>query len=205
MKLYFIRHGQSEANAGLMQAGQCNSKLTEQGRKDAFAAKEVLKNIKFDKVYSSDLSRAKITQEIAYPCEDVIVTELIREIKIGEVLEHKTFVWCEEKFGKDYVKNRGKFDFTPYGGENYEMLTERAVAFLDKAVKDGGECVAAFSHGGFINAVLGYVLGCQVIDGKALSDNCGVSIFEYRDGKWALRKWNMTADDVLPEYSGVVS
>lgn len=205
MRLYFIRHGQSEANIGRMQAGQADSRLTEQGRKDAIGAKEVLKRIEFDKVYSSDLSRAKITQEIAYPYDDVIVTEILREISVGKALEHRTFVDCEKEYGETYLQNRADYNFVPYGGENYDMLRERAIAFLDMVIKDGGECVAAFSHGGFINAALGYVLGCTVTNGKALSDNCGVSIFEYENGKWALRKWNMTADDMLTEYSGVVS
>lgn len=205
MKLYMIRHGQSEANIGRMQAGQADSKLTEQGIRDAYGAKELLKAFTFDKVYSSDLSRAKITQEIAYPCENVIVTKMIREINVGKVLEHRTFVDCEKEYGKAYIQNRADYNFVPYGGENYEMLEKRAIEFLDIVKNAGGESVAAFSHGGFINAMLGCVLGCKVTNGKALSDNCGVSIFEYKEGKWSLRKWNTTADDKLTEYTSVVS
>jgi len=29
-------------------------------------------------------------------------------------------------------------------------------------------------------------------------------VFEYNDSRWALRKWNMTADDKLTEYNGEV-
>ena len=29
--------------------------------------------------------------------------------------------------------------------------------------------------------------------------------FEYKDGKWALRKWNLTASDKLKEFDGIVS
>ena len=193
MRIYFVRHGQSDANIRNMIAGQYDSKLTEQGRKDALKARAILKNIPFDRVYSSDLSRARITQEIALSCEDVIITELIREIDVGNKLEGKTYEKCEEEFGTVYVSDRAEFNFQPYGGENYRMLEKRVVEFLQKVVNDGGECVAAFSHGGFINAVLGFVLGCHVTTKKALSDNCGVSVFEYSNNTWKLVKWNMTA------------
>ena len=199
MKLYMIRHGQSEANLGKAYSGQMDSRLTEQGEKDALGARKVLQGISFDKVYSSDLSRAVRTQEIALPG---IISEklpLVREISVGN-LEGKKF----EELGESFVLNRSTYNFVPYGGENYEMLEERAKKFLEMMSKEDRDIVAVFSHGGFINVVLGCILGCRVTNENALSDNCGVSIFEYNSGKWVLRKWNMTADDKLTEYNGEV-
>lgn len=199
MKLYMIRHGQSEANLGKAYSGQMDSRLTEQGEKDALGARKVLQGISFDKVYSSDLSRAVCTQEIALPG---IISEklpLVREISVGN-LEGKKF----EELGESFVLNRSTYNFVPYGGENYEMLQERAKKFLEMMAKEDCDTIAVFSHGGFINVVLGCILGCRVTNENALSDNCGVSIFEYNSGKWVLRKWNMTADDKLTEYNGVV-
>jgi len=199
MKLYMIRHGQSEENLRKAYSGQMDSRLTEQGEKDALGAREVLQGISFDKVYSSDLSRASRTQEIALPG---IISEklpLVREINVGN-LEGKKF----EELGEGFVLNRSTYNFLPYGGENYEMLRERAKKFLEMMTKEECDIIAVFSHGGFINAVLGVILGCTVTNVNALSDNCGVSVFEYNDGRWALRKWNMTADDKLSEYDGRV-
>jgi len=199
VKLYMIRHGQSEENLRKALSGQMDSRLTEQGEKDALGARKVLQGISFDKVYSSDLSRAVRTQEIALPG---IISEklpLVREISVGN-LEGRKFEELEEGF----VLNRSTYNFVPYGGENYEMLQERATKFLEIMAKEDCGIVAVFSHGGFINVVLGCILGCQVTNENALSDNCGVSVFEYNDGRWALRKWNMTADDKLTEYNGVV-
>ena len=200
MKLYFVRHGQSVANVNHTHAGQMDSPLTENGRQDAMKAGKLLKTISFDKVYSSDLSRAKTTQEIAYPCDNVTVTQLLREINVGKGLENKTFEVCLEEFGPEYVTNRRAFNLKPYGGEDYEMLEERAKQFLNMVIRDKVECVVAFSHGGFIDAVLGCVLNCKVTTQNTLCDNCGISIFEYSNGTWKLRKWNLTADDVFEEY-----
>ena len=199
MKLYMIRHGQSEENLRKAYSGQMDSRLTEQGEKDALGVRKVLQGISFDKVYSSDLSRAVRTQEIALPG---IISEklpLVREISVGN-LEGKKF----EELGESFILNRSTYNFVPYGGENYEMLQERAKKFLEMMSKEDCDIVAVFSHGGFINVVLGCILGCRVTNENALSDNCGVSVFEYNDSRWALRKWNMTADDKLTEYNGVV-
>ncbi|MBE7033933.1 MAG: histidine phosphatase family protein [Ruminococcaceae bacterium] len=199
MKLYMIRHGQSEENLRKAYSGQMDSRLTEQGEKDALGVRKVLQGISFDKVYSSDLSRAVRTQEIALPG---IISEklpLVREISVGN-LEGKKF----EELGESFILNRSTYNFVPYGGENYEMLQERAKKFLEMMSKEDCDIVAVFSHGGFINVVLGCILGCRVTNENALSDNCGVSVFEYNDSRWALRKWNMTADDKLTEYNGEV-
>lgn len=203
MKLYMIRHGQSEENLRKALSGQMDSLLTEQGKKDALGVRKVLQGISFDKVYSSDLSRALRTQEIALPGITAEKLPLVREISVGN-LEGRKSDECEKEYGESFLLNRSTYSFASYGGENYEMLQERAKKFLEMMSKEDCDIVAVFSHGGFINVVLGCILGCQVTNENALSDNCGVSIFEYNSGKWVLRKWNMTADDKLTEYNGVV-
>ena len=67
MRVYVIRHGESESNASKKWTGWMDVELTEKGKKDAEKAREVLKNIKFDKVYSSDLKRALDTMKIVLP------------------------------------------------------------------------------------------------------------------------------------------
>lgn len=53
MKLYIIRHGQTEWNlAGRLQGWQ-NSNLTEEGIKNAERLSDRLKDIHFDYIYSS--------------------------------------------------------------------------------------------------------------------------------------------------------
>ena len=197
MKLYLIRHGQSEANINHAHAGQADSPLTEKGRQDAISAGKILKTVSFNKVYTSDLSRAACTQKLALPDAEAEKLSLIREINIGKELEGEIVKACEEKYGESYKKNRDEYNFKPYGGENYEMLEKRAEEFLNMIAEESENRIAAFSHGGFINAVLGLVLGCRVTNVNSLSNNCGVSVFEFKDGKWRLHRWNTTAENVL--------
>ena len=55
MKLYLIRHGQSETNLRKCFTGWAQVDLTEQGRAGAVGVRPMLEKIKFDKIYSSDL------------------------------------------------------------------------------------------------------------------------------------------------------
>lgn len=55
MKVYVIRHGESENNRTERFTGWDDPHLTDRGREDAKKAAELLKNVRFDKIYVSDL------------------------------------------------------------------------------------------------------------------------------------------------------
>ena len=57
MKLYLVRHGESQTNLEHRFTGQADAPLSEQGKEDARKAGEKLKGLHFDRVYSSDLCR----------------------------------------------------------------------------------------------------------------------------------------------------
>ena len=50
MKLYLIRHGQSETNLKMIHGGQLDVSLTQQGEKDAKSAGRLLEGISFSQV-----------------------------------------------------------------------------------------------------------------------------------------------------------
>lgn len=55
MELYIVRHGQSESNAGIDAEDPA---LTETGKEQARLTGETLQNVRFDRVYTSHLTRA---------------------------------------------------------------------------------------------------------------------------------------------------
>ena len=71
MKLYVIRHGESEGNQLGVFSGWHQHNLTEKGREDARTAGRIISKVKFDKVYSSDLKRAMQTASICAPDYEV--------------------------------------------------------------------------------------------------------------------------------------
>ena len=96
MKLFMVRHGQTTGNVAGLIYGQMDYPLTQKGRDQAMAIRPVLRRISFDRVYSSDLSRAIETQQLAVPDAQGIRTPLLREFDVGR-LTNITYEEAEEK------------------------------------------------------------------------------------------------------------
>lgn len=186
MKLYIIRHGESEANLHRYYAGQSDAKLTPLGIEQAKAIAPLLADIPFDRVYSSDLSRALDTQSYALPGWTAERTPLLREYDVGSV----TGKSIEETIRYYAEKGIAFPQFNELGGENAEMVRTRLRKFLAKLEADPCENVAAFAHGGLMLTMAQIVLGNQVNPAALRSDNCCIHVFEWDGQRWSLLAWN---------------
>ena len=94
--LIIIRHGQSMGNVEGKFIGITDSPLSPLGIRQAQLTAEYLKDVKIDKVYASNLSRAKVTAEIIAQKHglNVNVEPDLREIDAG--------LW-EEVEGRKYI------------------------------------------------------------------------------------------------------
>lgn len=80
MKLYVVRHGQTEWNLENRVQGTTNIELTELGREEAYKLQPLVKEINVDVVISSPLIRARETAEILIDNElPVFVDERLTE------------------------------------------------------------------------------------------------------------------------------
>lgn len=185
MRVFFVRHGQSVANLKKIYAGQTDVPLTEQGRKEAEAIAPILASIKFDRVYSSDLSRAIDTQKLALPGIEADATSpWIREYDVGNIAGQPTGT------AKTLTPEGGR-DYTPFGGETTEMVIARLKKFLETYLEnDPCENAAVFTHNGIMIAMMNYILGQKLRSPGIQSKNCAINVFEYKDGKWSLLAWN---------------
>ena len=198
MRIYVIRHGQSEANLKTAHAGWSQVPLTEKGIAQAQAVQPRLRELHFDKVIVSDLLRARQTAENALPGYDYTYDWRIREIGVGQ-LEGELVSDCEAKLGESYIRNRQNRDFTAYGGENLEMMQARIGSFMDDLTKESEDAqIAVVCHEGAIFCMVCHVLQCQPTRLAGLADNCSVSVFTYKSGQWILNKWNETGN-LIPE------
>lgn len=85
--IYIMRHGESEANIQKRYGTTSETKLTMQGIKQAHNIANRLRNIHFDKIFSSDFVRAKHTAEIIAAEKKLAVTttEALRERSYGRM------------------------------------------------------------------------------------------------------------------------
>ena len=192
MKLYVIRHGQSEGNVRGIFSGWCDHKLTESGREDARKAGRIISKVKFDKVYSSDLNRAYETAKLALPDFECEPTPLIKEINVGSI-QGMTYAEAREKYGHLYKKPNGN-DYGEIGGESFDALYERLQKFLDMVSSSPYENVAAFCHGGTMRAIYRLVMGKDSNSNNLDCPNCCISVFEHKNDRWILKTWNYTEE-----------
>ena len=148
MNIYFTRHGETEWNKIGKIQGWLDSPLTDDGMKMGKNLSEEVKNIKFDKVYSSDLGRAFETAKLIVPEENIIKTELLREIDVAEWSGH-LFTEAEEinRLAYDYYFNHPE-KYTRENGESFYDLIERVENFFKKYVYNSDdENILVVSHG----------------------------------------------------------
>lgn len=186
MKAWVIRHGESEANQNGLLTGWLDAPLTEKGREEAALVRQLLDGVRFDKVYSSDLLRAKGTAEIALPGCPYETVPALREINVGSIAGQPLSVVK----GED-IRPLTKDGYGPFGGESRAELRERVAAFMKALEEDRETCenVAIFSHAGVIRNFLDITLGIVHDRSKVCCNNCAVAVFEYRDSNWRLYSW----------------
>ena len=169
------------ANAQKLHAGWSQTPLSPKGEADARALAEILKDCTFDKVYSSDTRRAMQTQALALPGANAVLSDLLREINVGE-LAGKHADDCLQEYGERYLSDKAAHDFRPYGGECLEMQAARVERFMDRVARENAQSIAVFCHEGTIRCALRQA-GDQIVHKNPLN-NCGVYIFEYTDSVW---------------------
>lgn len=86
MKLYIVRHGQTDWNIDSLAQGQADIPLNETGIKQAEELRDKIKDYKFDVCYSSPLIRASKTAEIVVngKCK-ILYDDNLKERSFGDL------------------------------------------------------------------------------------------------------------------------
>ena len=124
------------------------------------------------------------TAKLAIPGCDPITTPLLREISLGD-LTGQNIGAVRDKYGNL------KGNFAAFNGEDQEMIYQRAAEFMQILEKDPSDMVAAFSHNGYMKAVLRYVLGKNFDTTPIANGNCNIAVFKHDGSRWTLQVWNL--------------
>lgn len=150
MDLYIIRHGESMGNIGY---DSDDPVLTELGHKQAELLALRLRNIKFDAILSSPLTRAVQTATPLSELRNTPITVMDELYEVGA-----------------------------YGEESLEDVQKRAARVVTKIREDYGdkENVIAFAHGTFNNHFI--KAACGITSGEDFNfcqENTGVTIVRF--------------------------
>lgn len=187
MTLFMIRHGETTGNVQKLFYGNMDLPLTETGRDQAQALRPLLENYRFDRVYSSDLSRAAETAQLALPGCQPEQTPLLREYEMG-TLCGKTHKEGLALYG--YLNSH----YEVAGGESPAQVAARLQTFLNDALARGDERVAVFTHSGVMKTMMLLVLGMDCATSNLQSTNCNVAVFRHLQNRWTLSVWNLAGD-----------
>lgn len=155
---YLVRHGETVWNVERKAQGQSDSPLTEKGKEQARETAKILKDIKFDAIFSSNLGRALKTAEIlkAERNLEIKATNLLREGNFGKFEGRQIDTFRELDLVFDNLSNEGKLHFKmdKESESNAEMIA-RFITFLrETAIFYKGKKVLAITHGAILRVLL---------------------------------------------------
>ena len=162
MKLYFVRHGESEANTQHVISNRMSHfGLTELGRKQAQTLGETLKDIPITMIFSSPVLRARETADIVsrvfyLPYQ---VTEALREYDCG-YLEGKSDEESWEQHRRYYEDWTVHHNYTskPTLGESFIDIQNRFLPFIESLKHRNDEHGLLIGHGGLFHLMLPLIL-----------------------------------------------
>ena len=162
MKLYFVRHGESEANTQhVISNRESPFGLTKIGKQQAKTLAESLKDIPITKIYSSPILRARQTAKIVSQTFNVSyqITEALCEYDCG-ILEGKSddISWMlHRKYSNDWILHND-FQSKPEGGENFIDIQNRFMPFIESLKHQNDEHILLIGHGGLFQLMLPLIL-----------------------------------------------
>ena len=211
--MYFVRHGETYLNKYKRMQGWSDAPLTKDGEAVARETGVLLKDMKFDAVYTSDLGRTIRTAETVMEnnkykdSTPFISTKLFRESFFGyyegakQEEAYRTFAKKAELSPEDMFRSLTLPEFMevikkadPYHeAENYSELWERLWKGLDRVIAESPESehvrILICTHGNVIRNIF-----TRMDDGISPAEeirNAGVSILEYCGGHYHVKGFNL--------------
>ncbi len=177
MKLYVMRHGETIPNTLHKISGQKECDLTKRGIQETKKLKEKLKDINFDIILTSPLSRARITASIIADKPIIIDKRLIErdygsfEMKRKSQIAYKEF-WNYED------------DLKVNGGESIKDFFYRVSSLIQGLnQKYSNKTVLLVTHGGVARAIHYYITGIPKNNDLTVLKvpNCSVRVYEIKE------------------------
>ena len=189
MKLWLIRHGETEWSLSGAHTSRTDIPLTERGKQRAAKIHDYLAQRKFSLVLTSPLQRARETCRIAGYADMAHIEENLREWDYG-IFEGRTTA--------DIRKDQPDWsiwDSSVPEGEPVEHVAARAQKVIDLALQAGGD-VALFAHAHILRILAATWLGLEPRGGRLFALGTGsVSTLGYERETRVISTWNRSLEE----------
>jgi probable phosphoglycerate mutase len=192
-RLYLMRHAQVRYFEGLHPEQVL---LTDEGRRQAEAAAEALRRVRFDRVVTSGLARTEETARIVAPYLEPEPLRELREIESGELRGLEPAI-VQEMMATAF---RGvvPLDTQFLGGETVGALLDRVLPAVDRLLADvSWDVLLLVLHGAVNRAILSRAITGErtFLGGFEQSPGCVNVLDVDADGNWIVRAVNETPYD----------
>ena len=205
MEVYIIRHGKTDWNKECRFQGAKDIPLNEEGRQAARKLGERLKDIHFDDIFSSPLSRAYETAQIVLGSLSLSKgprkNDLLTEISFGEMEGVPFDEWMNTDDPRKYFFEKPGLYVPPKGGETFESGCKRTQEFIHTVLepyykKNPDARLMVVAHGAILAALMCVLenRGINNFWGQGLKGNCEETIYTY-DGK----TWTLSSEEKAQE------
>ncbi len=193
-KIYFVRHGQTDANVKKQYCGQTDVDLNRKGLKDAASIAKVLKSASIDAIISSDMKRTMKTAELINQYHQLKIELMpeFREINFGR-FENLTFEEIGSKYPEEKEKMiQEKINYNFLEGESLTQLHLRVMKAFNKLLEEkANENLLIVSHGGVIRMILTEILSGDINNYWSIEvDNTRISTIVDHEGFLYLKNLN---------------
>jgi 2,3-bisphosphoglycerate-dependent phosphoglycerate mutase len=160
--LVLVRHGESQWNLDNRFTGWVDVPLTETGRREAHRAGQLLRGMRFDRGFTSVLTRAIetldiILEEIEEPDLPVERDAALNERHYGD-LQGLNKAETAAKFGAEQVHIwRRSYDVAPPNGESLKDTAARTLPYFERVIVPrltAGDHVLVVAHGNSLRSIV---------------------------------------------------
>jgi broad specificity phosphatase PhoE len=178
MRIFVIRHGETEFNRDGFIQGNIDSKLTELGVRQSLLLADELRDVDMDMIFSSTAQRAYLTaRPIAAPRSlPIVMAPDFRERDYG-IYEEKSLAETKKAHPGLFATDSIGLDFKlkPKDGESLNEVADRVLPFLKKLTDHlQKKTVVIVAHGIVNKIILGQLLDNSLskISGYKQSNAC---------------------------------
>lgn len=192
-EILLLRHGQTLWNIEGRIQGHRDSPLSADGLAQADAIARRVAAECPDRLYTSDLGRARQTMEPIARATGLAprVEPELRERCYG-VFEGRTWAEIEGEYPREYAAHlSGSPAVKAVGGESMQEFQDRAVGAITRIAESAaGAKVVIVAHGGVLGMLYRHLANIPLSAPRAYAvPNAGINRFTFRSGIWCMIAW----------------
>lgn len=184
MNLYLVRHGQTNSNFQGRYLGTFEDELSLYGINEIERTKEIIKDVSFDKVFSSERNRAINSAKLLIDKEincDYRLNE--RDFGIFENMTYKEI--CDNYPVEQKAWEEDWIRYKIPKGESVLEVYERVVDFMRLLENENYKNYLIVTHGGIVRLIFCYILGGDLNNfWKFKVNNGSISVVKFEYNNW---------------------